>query len=200
MEQKTIIIIGQSGAGKGTQAKLLNEYLKNNSVGMSVLYIETGARFRKFIQEDPSYTAACAKELMKKGERQPDFLAVWNWGQMLVESMKENTHLVMDGVPRSLLEAQILATAFPFYGRDNTYVIYLKVSDEWSVKNLMNRGRADDMSTENIMTKLSWFQKVVAPAVDFFRTSAEFCFVEINGEQTIEKIHDEIITIVCPQS
>jgi len=196
MTPKTFIIMGHSGSGKGTQAKLLREYLeKNDTNKQNLLYIETGARFRDFI-EQPGYTNTISKNIMTQGLRQPDFIAIWNWADVLVRNMRENTHLMFDGVARSLPEAQALDTAIGFYNRENTYVLFLKVSPEGAKKRAELRGRKYDTNPGEAEAKLKWFNEKVVPAIEFFKTNPRYKFIEIDGEQDIEKVHEQIITSI----
>jgi len=188
--------MGHSGSGKGTQAKLLREYIeKNDANKQDVLYIETGARFRDFI-EQPGYTNSISKNIMNKGGRQPDFVAIWNWADVLVRDMKENTHLMFDGVARSLPEAQALDTAIGFYSRESTYVLYLKISPEGAKKRAELRGRKYDMNPGEADAKMKWFNEKVVPAIDFFRSNPRYKFLEIDGEQDVEKVHEQIIASI----
>ena len=50
MKPQTFIFIGRSGCGKGTQAELVQEHLKQIDPKRKVLYIQTGAEFREFIK------------------------------------------------------------------------------------------------------------------------------------------------------
>jgi len=196
MTPKTFIIMGHSGSGKGTQAKLLREYIeKNDANKQDILYIETGARFRDFI-EQPGYTNLISKGIMTEGGRQPDFVAIWNWADVLVRDMKENIHLMFDGVARSLPEAQALDTAIGFYGRESTYVLYLKISPEGAKTRAELRGRKYDTKPGEAEAKLKWFNEKVVPSIDFFRNSPRYKFLEIDGEQDIEKVHEQIITSI----
>jgi len=56
MNPKTIIIMGKSGAGKGTQIKKIREYLGDQPL----IYVETGTLIRNFIKKE-SYAAKRAK-------------------------------------------------------------------------------------------------------------------------------------------
>lgn len=193
MTPKTFIFIGRSGCGKGTQAKLLDDYIRaQDSDKRNIVYIETGARFRKFIEED-SYSSKLAKEIMQKHERQPDFLAAWMWSHELVENLKNSDdHWVMDGTPRSLNEARLLDTVFDFYKREKPIVIYIDVSREWSERHLLARGRGDD-NKEGIKKRLNWFDRDVMPAIGYYRDDPHVKLVEVNGEQPIDQVHKELI-------
>ena len=76
MDKQFFIFIGRSGAGKGVQAKLLQEYLLRKGHSR-VVHTTTGGGFRDFISQD-NYVARLAKDYNEKGVLQPEFLAVWN--------------------------------------------------------------------------------------------------------------------------
>ena len=40
---------------------------------------------------------------------------------------------------------------------------------------------------------MKWYESDVLPAVDFFRKNESYNFLEIKGEQTIEKVNEDII-------
>lgn len=190
MIPETFIFIGRSGCGKGTQAELLMEKLRELSK-RPVFHLETGAMFRDFAAGD-SYSSQLAKMIMDRGERQPDFLAVWMWSHLLVKNLVEEEHLVLDGTPRSLAEAVTLDTAMKFYSRERPKVIYLNISPDSSVNRLTSRDRKDDRSVANIAKKLAWFETSVMPAIEYYKNHADYDFIEVNGEGTIEDIHAEI--------
>lgn len=190
---KTLLFIGRSGAGKGTQAKLLVEYLKKQGNDTPVYYLETGAHFREFIQGD-SYTSVRAKNIYDKAERQPDFLAIWNWADILVKNFTNSMHLVMDGMPRSLNEAIMLRSALDFYDIKDPYVIYIDVSPEWSRERLKERHRFDDKGDEEIEKKIAWFDHDVLPAIEYFKKDSFYTYLDIQGEQSIEKVHADLVS------
>lgn len=190
MIPQTYIFIGRSGCGKGTQATLLDEKLKKVDSTIPIYHLETGQRFREFIAQT-GLTNSLSLEIMKSGARQPDFLAIWMWSHHFVEDLKGNEHLVIDGTPRSLDEAKVLSNALTFYKRDRPVIIHPNVSREWSEKHMLARGRADDIIGD-IKKRLDWYEKDVQPAVEYFRNKSQYEFVEVNGEQTIEEVHNEI--------
>lgn len=189
----TIIFVGPSGSGKGTQADLFKNWINRRDMEKrQILYVETGERFRKFIRSE-GYSSEISKEIYDLDERQPDFLACWMWGNVLIEELHADTHLVFDGAARSLPEAEILTTALKFYKRERITVIYINVSRKWSEKHLLSRGRFDDVNIDKIDKRLDWFEKDTKPAVEYFKNNPYYNFIEVNGEQTIEKVHKDIL-------
>jgi adenylate kinase len=199
MELQTFIFIGRSGCGKGTQVTLLQEYIRKQDQKRYVFYIETGERFRQFIKEH-SLSSRLAAGIYKRGDRQPDFIAVWMWSHLLVERMTGEEHVIFDGTPRSLHEAQIIDTAITFYNRQRPHVIYLNISREVSKARMISRRRMDDINPEEIERRLNWFEADVIPAVEYFRQHSNYNFVELNGDQPVEAIHKELLSKVFCKS
>lgn len=191
MKLETIMFIGRSGCGKGTQSDLLMRDLAQTDPERKIFYLESGQKFREFIARG-SFSSELSQAIMKKGGLQPSFLAVWNWAHLLVENLTANEHLIFDGTPRKLDEAMILDTAMKFYQRERPTVIHLKVSKDWSRARLTARGRSDDATPEAIEKRLNWFDTDVMPTIEYFRTHPDYDLLEINGEQTIEEVHAEI--------
>lgn len=194
MTQRTFIFIGRSGCGKGTQARLLmQEIEQRDPEKRSIFYLETGAKFREFIKGE-KYSNKLALQISERGERQPDFLAVWNWSAIFVNEMDAEKHLVVDGMPRSYQEALVFDSAVDFYNLNRPTVIYIDVSKEHSRERLESRGRADDIKPEVIEKRLSWFDTEVNPAIEFFKHHPGYYFVKVNGEQPIDKVFAEIMS------
>jgi len=193
MNPKTFLFFGRSGSGKGTQADLLIKYLNQTDSVHPVLYLETGSKAREFIKE-PSFSSKTTKEIMERGGLLPEFLPVWIWSNFLIENYTGQEHVVLDGLSRRRNEASILDSAFKFYKMEKPYVFLLNVSEEWARERLLKRGRMDD-NERDIDARLGWFYEVSA-AIDFFKKSDYYTFIEINAEQTADKVHADILTAI----
>lgn len=193
MNPKTIIFIGRSGCGKGTQIEKLISYLKENESSPSVFHLEAGQRFRDFIKEEKSDAQKLAKIISDDGGLQPEFLSVWAWGSELAHKFENQDHLFIDGTPRRVSEAKILESALDFFDRRDVHIIYIKVSRDWSILRMQNRGRHDDKDLKDIQARLDWFDENVVPVLDYFRAHKFYNFHEINGEQEIDFVHKNIL-------
>lgn len=191
MNLQTIVFIGRSGCGKGTQVEQFNNFLKINDK-RNVFHLEAGDRFRKFISED-TYISKLSSEVSKKGGLQPEFLSIWAWTDKMVQGLDKDEHLLIDGTPRRVIEAKILESVFDFLDRSNVNIIYLNVSREWAIQKMHDRGRNDDKKIEDVIARLDWFESDVVPVLDFYRAHKKHHFHEINGEQEIGKVHQDIV-------
>lgn len=193
MQSTCFIFTGKSGCGKGTQAELLmGEIEKGGTLKERMVHIETGALFRDFITET-GYSASLSKTAMETGVRQPDFMAVLMWARMAIAKIKEDSIVFFDGTPRSLHEAYVLDSAKNFYKFVKPVVVFMNISDKWAIERLRARGRADDDTDKEIMDRLAFYEKDVKPAIQYYRESPDYIFLDINGEQPIEKVHEDIM-------
>ncbi|HEY4502457.1 MAG TPA: nucleoside monophosphate kinase [Candidatus Paceibacterota bacterium] len=196
LESQTFIFFGLSGAGKGTQTKLLADYLHKIDRSNDVLYLSTGALFRSFMGSG-TYTGNKVKEILDEGGLIPEFLPIWLWTGYLNDSIKTNKeHIILDGVARRVAEAPVLNSALRFYNREEqAHVIFISISRERAVERLLARGRYDD-NREDINARLDWFDGNVLPAIDYFKKESGARYHEINGEGSVEDVHQSILKAV----
>jgi len=193
MELQTIIFIGSSGSGKGTQAELIRTYVcEHDTEKRPILTLETGKLYRNFITTD-SLAAHKAAAIYEEGGLMPEFLTIGLWAHFFIENYKGGQHCILDGTPRMVHEAQVLHSLFPFYGRPKASVVYIRTSKEWSYARLKGRGRVDDNDAD-INARLGWFEEQVLPTVEWYRAHPEYRFVEVVGEQNIEAVHNDIVS------
>jgi adenylate kinase family enzyme len=110
--------------------------------------------------------------------------------------LKGDEHLIIDGTPRSLPEAEVLSSALDFYSRQGAHVLYLDVSRAWADKRLLERGRLDDATYTKRNKRMDWFDRDVFPAIEYIKNEDRYHLYVINGEQTVEGVHNEILTNV----
>ncbi|KKU78654.1 MAG: Adenylate kinase [Parcubacteria group bacterium GW2011_GWA2_47_7] len=198
MNKETFIFIGASGCGKGTQVALVKEELAKTDPTTPIFYVQTGQCFRDFVKGN-SYAARTARETVEGGKLLPGFVAMWLWSDIFVKNLTGNEHLILDGSPRTKDEATHLDIAFKFFKRIRPKVIYIKVSRDWSLKRMLERAtkesRSDD-TEDSIQRRLSWFDRDVLPAIEMYRRDRDYDFFEINGEQSVEAVHRDIMANV----
>ncbi|MDE1874560.1 MAG: nucleoside monophosphate kinase [Patescibacteria group bacterium] len=189
----TVLFFGKSGAGKGTQAALLIKTFERLDSTKRTIYVETGQRFRSFVDTSGSYMARRIKEVMVAGKFLPPFIPIWTWTQFFVDEIKTgDENMVFDGVCRQPEEAPVLDSALQFLGRGKPVVILLDIHHDKVTKRLLERGRFDD-TKERIAERLRSFEKEAMVVINLLKASPNVRFVTIDGDQTIEKVHEDIL-------
>ncbi len=178
------ILFGRSGSGKGTQAELLAKEFPN------MLRLSSGDLMRHLAKEDTD-AGKMIKEALKTGGLPFAKIASTLWMHKIAYELKESQGLICDGFPRRVEEAEDLYEFLKWLKRiDDIKVFLINISREEAFKRLIERGRADDHA-KAINERLDWFDEFVMPAVTFFDKKG--LLIEINGEQSIEKIHEDIL-------
>lgn len=189
MDPQAFVFLGRSGCGKGTQAKLLADFLK--AKGRKVIYVETGHAFRELAQND-SLVGRNIRDILEQGLLIPVFLPIWIWTRIIVENFSGQEDMIMDGVCRRHAEAVALDSLFDFYKIKKPSIVVMNVSRDWSFTRLVERKRPDD-TPEEIQNRLDWYERDVVPSINYFRENPKYNFIEIKGEQPIEEVHKDII-------
>lgn len=171
------ILIGIQGAGKSTQGNLLSK-------AFDIPYLSTGHIFRMIAHEKTSL-GRYIKELINAGALVPD--------SRVMEIVTEYLHrpeykkgYILDGFPRTLRQAK------GFENHIDT-AIYLRVSDKealWRLSFRDDEGREDETLVA-VRKRIELFHSVTEPVLDFYREREDL--LEIDGEQSIEVIHKEIM-------
>jgi len=191
MNTKSIIFFGKSGSGKGTQADLVIEKIKNLDPERTVVYIETGKLLREFSKGD-GYSNKKVYDILDQGGLLEEFLPINLWSNRMINENTGNEHFVFDGVARRPDEAPVLDSALDFYDIKDRHTILIDVSNDWAVEKLLKRGRSDD-NEEDIRARLVWYDEYVKNSLKYYENNSEYKFHRINGEQTIEQVHSDIL-------
>jgi len=189
MQSQTFVFYGIAGAGKGTQIKLLTDFLKNKH-NLDSVYAGTGEGFRQMINSN-SYASALVKEKITRGEYVDDFLTNAIFTNMLVGGLTSEKNLIADGYPRTVPQSGVFLDMMKFFKRDDVKIIYIEVGKEESMKRNMLRGRADD-TEEGLAKRYDEYVNKVVPSMNYFKDKEGYKVYTINGEQSVEAVHQDI--------
>lgn len=175
-----IILLGIQGAGKSTQGNLLSKKL-------DIPYLSTGHIFRE-LSKERTKLGRYIKEVMNAGYLIPDSKTLAIVSDYLKRPEYKKGY-ILDGFPRTLTQVKSFKN-----GIDK--VVYLKVSDKEALWRLSYRNGKGEESREDdtilaIRKRIELFHKLTEPVLDYYRKKG--ILLEVDGEQSIEEIHKEIL-------
>ena len=207
-----IVLLGAPGAGKGTQASILNQKLK-------LAHIASGDLFRQALNKGTELGKQ-AKVYMEKGQLVPDEITI----KMVLERLAApdcGSGIILDGFPRNVDQAKALDKALAERNKSIDRAVYIKVSEEELLKRLTGRWicrgcqapyheisspskvkgicdkcggelyqRADDKE-ETIRKRLQVFFSETAPLIEYYQKQNKL--LEVQGEGSMEEIGERII-------
>lgn len=186
----SVLFFGTQGAGKGTQVKMLMEFLRSKS-GQNIIHIDMGAELRA-LRDGGSFAGKLTGQTIDAGHRMPDFMPTYLQTKKLVENITDNTeHVIADGLARGADQTRAFDDAMQYFGRNDFQVISLELSEESAVKRLLARGRNDDTEA-GIRNRLSWYKSDVLPQLELLKSRGRPIHV-IDGEPDVETIHKNIL-------
>ena len=197
-----IILLGAPGSGKGTQAKKLTESL-------SIPQISTGDMLREAVSNDTELGRQ-AKAFMDQGGLVPDEVVIGIVKERLQAKDCEKG-FILDGFPRTILQAQALDRVVKELGKEIDSVLSLEVDENEIMERLSGRrtcagcgtmyhvrfnppkeeGRCDkcvgtllqrdDDKEETIRTRLVNYKKSTEPLIEYYRGSGKVHAVKASG-------------------
>lgn len=188
----TFIFFGIAGSGKGTQVELLEAYLREKGLASDFVFASPGTEYRR-IASSHSYTGEKIKELIEQGMLLPDFLTVSLVTSSIAEKITPDSCIIADGYPRTIPQSETLEQTLSFFGRPGAHVIYIEVDKEEAMKRMKLRARTDD-TDDSIAKRFDIYVKEVLPSMEYFKNKDGYMIHTINGEQSIEDVHNSIIT------
>ena len=202
------MIIGPQGSGKGTQAKLLEKKF-------NLVHVATGDLLREAVKKKKRIGLKI-KDILEKGELVPDEIVI----SLIKEELKDSKNFILDGFPRTLEQTKALDKITKL-----DKVIDIIVSDKESVKRISGRRscpkcgavfhiitnppkkrgicdncgseliQRDDDKEKVIKKRLKIYHEQTSLLEDFYRN--EGILEEINGEQSIEKVFEDIVKVLA---
>ena len=206
-----LILLGAPGAGKGTQAELLTQKL-------SIPAISTGNMLREAIRNG-SALGMKVKQYMDEGSLVPDELILSIVAERVTEPDCKNG-FILDGVPRTLAQAEALDAK----GVRIDHVVSIEVDDSViegrmtgrrvcancgaSYHIVANPSKTEcvcDLCGGNLVIRKDDAPETVRHRLEVYHASTEILkrYYEqqgklrlINGEQDIEAISEQILTVI----
>ena len=207
-----VILLGMPGAGKGTQAQIIEQKL-------AIANVSTGAILRE-VSKSQSHLAQKVQTYLNSGQLVPDEIII----EMLVERISKddcNNGFILDGFPRNIEQAKSLDQA----GVNIDLVIYLKILEEQIIERMSGRrihlasGRSyhttfnppkvdgkDDLTGEDLIqrsddkpdvikNRLEVYFNETEPMLDFYKNK-DIKFYEIDASEPVKAVTEKILKII----
>ena len=183
-----IALFGPPGAGKGTQSEfLVKKY--------NLFYISTGDLLRKEMAGRTKLGLE-AQSIIAAGGLVSDEIIV----QIIENTITGNSGssgFLFDGFPRTYIQAYILEGLMLKLHTSLNCLISLNVSEEESVRRLLNRGITSGRSDDNeavIRNRLREYDEKTRPVLQFYRDRG-IC-VDVDGSASVEDVRARITEII----
>ena len=212
---KIIVLMGAPGAGKGTQARLLQERLH-------LPQISTGDIFRG-LKNAQTPLAQEVREIMERGQLVPDELTIRMVKERTAQADCQNGY-ILDGFPRTPAQAVSLAELAAEQG-NSIVAVLIDVRRELLEKRMTGRRncpvcgeiynmyfkpprhdnvcdfhpevelvhRADD-NVETVKARLATYEKQTQPLIDYYKAAGLLHVVD--GTRDPEEIYKEILPLI----
>jgi adenylate kinase len=187
-----IILLGPPGAGKGTQAKFLED-------AHSIVQLSTGDMLRAAASSG-SELGEQAKAVMDAGQLMPDDIMI----QIISERIAQPDCIngfILDGFPRTTAQAEALEAMLAEKGLALDFVIEIAVDDEILVDRINARvaqmpesERRSDDNAETLRKRLRVYHEQTAPILPFYRDRG--MLKQVDGMQSIEQVTAQIEQLV----
>ena len=170
-----LILFGPPGAGKGTQAKLLQDE-------RGLVQLSTGDMLRAAVAAGTELGKK-SKAIMDRGDLVPDELVIGVIAERL-EKPDTAKGVIFDGFPRTVAQAKALDDMLAKRNSKIDGVVELKVDDDAMVGRMESRvkenpgaARADD-NAETMRKRLGVYHKNTAPLLDYYQAQGKLTSVD----------------------
>lgn len=213
-----LVLLGVPGAGKGTQARMLEETL-------GIPQISTGDIFR-YNMKNNTELGQLAKSYMDRGDLVPDEVTI----RMVEDRLQREDcarGAIFDGFPRNLVQAQALDAMTADHG-GIALTPLITLDDDEAMRRVTGRRvcrtcgavyhvdfnppkeagkcdidggelyQRDDDKEETVKNRLYVYYKQTSPLVGYY--FAKSLLAEIDGAQPIATVHRELMTMLQSRS
>ncbi|RIK38206.1 MAG: adenylate kinase [Chloroflexi bacterium] len=209
-----VVLLGVPGAGKGTQARLLEERLR-------LPQVSTGDIFR-YNLKNQTELGLLAKRYMDQGALVPDEVTIAMVEQRLAQPDCARG-AIMDGFPRNLVQAKAFDGITAPYG-GVSLVPLITLDDEEAMRRITGRRvcrtcgavyhiefnppkqegkcdldggelyQRDDDRPETVRNRLYVYYKQTAPLIGYY--FAKELLVELDGARPIDEVHTDLLGLI----
>ena len=184
-----IIFFGPPGAGKGTQAKIISEYL-------NISHLSTGDILRKKLLENDNL-AIELKKIMAAGNLVSDDILNSIVSSRLTKETSKG--FILDGYPRTLYQLEFLSNFLFETSSSINYIFDIQINFETLKNRILKRSSEESREDDNIdviETRYNEYLNSTQKVSNFYKDKYNTKFYEIDGSLEIEEITQNIKQIL----
>ena len=184
-----IIFFGPPGAGKGTQAKIISEYL-------NISHLSTGDILRKKLLENDNL-AIELKKIMAAGNLVSDDILNSIVSSRLTKETSKG--FILDGYPRTLNQSVFLSNFLSETSSSINYIFDIQINFETLKNRILKRSSEESREDDNIdviETRYNEYLNSTQKVSNFYKDKYNTKFYEIDGSLEIEEITQNIKQIL----
>ena len=184
-----IIFFGPPGAGKGTQAKIISNFL-------NISHLSTGDILRKKLLEKDNL-ANELKIIMSSGNLVSDDIL-----NKIVSSRlnsESNTGFILDGYPRTLKQSEFLNNYLLETSCKINYIFNIQINFNTLKNRILKRSSEESREDDNIdviETRYNEYLNSTQKVSNFYKEQYSSIFYEIDGSLQIQEITQKIKQIL----
>jgi adenylate kinase len=179
-----VLLLGPQGSGKGTQARRISEEY-------GIPHIASGEILRAEMQAGTELGLR-VKDVYDRGDLVSDDLMIQLIRTRLAQADTE-AGFILDGFPRTTVQAEALDEMFNDIGRSFSVVFALQIPDEVALERVLRRaeleGRADD-TDDGIRRRLENYHRETEPLIEYYRVRGNL--VPIHGDRSENEVFAEL--------
>ena len=184
-----IIFFGPPGAGKGTQAKIISNFLK-------VSHLSTGDILRRKLN-DKDNLAIELKKIMSSGNLVSDEILNSIVSSRLVK--EKNNGFILDGYPRTLNQSEFLNKFLSDNLTSINFIFNIQIDFNILTSRILKRSKEENREDDNIeviKTRYEEYLNSTQKVSNYYKNQFSTIFHEIDGSLQIEEITEKIKQIL----
>ena len=186
---KNLIFFGPPGAGKGTQAKIISEYL-------NISHLSTGDILRKKLLEKDDLAHELNKIMSSGNLVSDDILNSIVASRLRNESSKG---FILDGYPRTLQQSAFLENFLSETSNTIDFIFNIEINFEILTSRIIKRSSEESREDDNlevIETRYNEYINSTQKVSDFYKKKYAHIYHQIDGSFQIEEITKKIKEIL----
>ena len=184
-----IIFFGPPGSGKGTQAKIISEFI-------NISHLSTGDILRKKLLENDNL-AIELKSIMSSGNLVSDDIL----NSIVSSRLKKefNNGFILDGYPRTIKQSDFLNNFLSNISVSINFIFNIEINFETLKKRILKRSSEENREDDNIdviETRYNEYLNSTQEVSNFYKNNFSSIFYDIDGSLQIQEITENIKKIL----